>query len=359
MQLTSIFPLRLALLSAPGIGRLCPLPCWSMLPMLWWPMLCWLMLIPQGQAAESRILFSNGDQLTGTVISETADQLQLQTAYAGLIWLDRHQISQITPLSVEAATAANQQNLSDIPDQDTAAKVWSLELDASASSRHGKADSSVLDLTLAAGYQQPTWRAALDSHFDYELKDQTRKTHQYDISPSLDYFINPRLFWRTSVDYHYNYLASDYRNLDFSTGPGYALWQGPQLKLDVIAAAGVKKAYFRHDDVLSRLINNRTQLDYRISTLEWELSWQFQPWPLEFYSDGNWMHLLDQPLPYLYFDREIVSNLGLRYRLTDQIRLSWSYSYSQTDLELRLPGLSGQSFDIKDYRQKLSIGATF
>ena len=351
MQLTSISLRSLPSLPAPGIDRACQLLCWLLL--------CWLMLLPQGQAAESRIQFNNGDQLTGTVISETADKLQLQTAYAGLIWLDRQQINHITPLSVDAGTATNQANPTVMPEQDTAAKAWSLELDASASSRHGKADSSVLNLSMAAGYQQQFWRIGVDGHFDYELKDQARKTHQYDLSPSLDYFIQPRLFWRGSIDYHYNYLASDYRNLDFSTGPGYAVWQGPQLKLDIIAATGLKKAYFRRDDTLSRLMNGHTVLDYRFSSLEWDFSWQIPQWPLEFYSDGNWLHLLDQPLPYLYFDREIVSNLGLRYRLTDQIRISWSYSYSQTDLELRLPGQPGQSFDIKDYRQKLSIGATF
>ena len=71
------------------------------------------------------------------------------------------------------------------------------------------------------------------------------------------------------------------------------------------------------------------------------------------------MKLLDQPLQYLSFNYELVSNTGLRYRLSDQIRLSWSYDYNMTDIEVYLPRQQSISFDIKDLRQKLSIGASF
>ncbi len=71
------------------------------------------------------------------------------------------------------------------------------------------------------------------------------------------------------------------------------------------------------------------------------------------------MKLLNQPLPYLDFNYELVSATGLRYRLSDQIRLSWSYDYNLTDLEAYLPRQNKVSFDIKDLRQKLSIGASF
>lgn len=313
-------------------------------------------------ASLSRLHLKNGDVLTGTIQSQSAELVSLLLPYAGLVSIKRGEILQIsTPAAVvplaEPATAS-------VPDvvvitNGSKNKPWSVELDVSASNRHGQQDSSVLNLVLAAEYNHQHWRTSLDSHFDYELKDQARKTHQYDISPGLDYFISPRLFWRGSVDYHYNYLASDYRNLDFSTGPGYAVIQQPKLTLDLVAAIGIKKAYFREDGEVSRFLLFGDQLNYKFSSLEWDLKYQLTAWPLELYSDGNWMHLLNQPIDFLYFDREVTANLGLRYKLSDKIRLSWSYQYNQTDIELRLPGIDKFSLDIKDFRQKLSIGASF
>lgn len=315
-------------------------------------------------ASLSRLHLKNGDVLTGAVQSQSADKVSLLLPYAGLVSINRSEIVQMTtPTNAELLALPAAPINTVIPEISTASinkepKPWSVELDVSASNRHGQQDSSVFNLVVAAEYKHQRWRTSLDSHFDYELKDQARKTHQYDVSPGLDYFINPRLFWRGSIDYHYNYLASDYRNLDFSTGPGYAVIQQPDLTLDLVAAIGVKKAYFREDGEVARFVLFGDQLNYKFSSLEWDLKYQFQHWPIEFYSDGNWLHLLNQPIEFLYFDREVSANLGLRYKLTDKIRLSWSYQYTQTDIELRLPGLSSD-LNLQDFRQKLSIGASF
>lgn len=323
-----------------------------------------VMLALPTAAENSRLHLKNGDVLTGRLQTQTATAVSLQLPYAGLVTIKRSDILTITDVTEPPAEAAPFESpLTRTADAlaiaKTAEKPWSIELDVSASNRHGQQDSSLLNLVLAGEYKHQHWRTSLDGRFDYELKDQARKTHQYDVSPGLDYFISPRLFWRGSIDYHYNYLASDFRNLDFSTGPGYAVLQQPDLTLDLVAAIGIKKAYFREDGEVARFLLFGDQLNYKFSSLEWDLKYQFPEWPIELYSDGNWMHLLNQPIDFLYFDREVTANLGLRYKLTDKIRLSWSYQYNQTDIELRLPGIDRFSLDIKDFRQKLSIGASF
>ena len=253
-----------------------------------------LMLLALPAAAEySRLHLKNGDVLTGRLQTQTDTAVSLQLPYAGLVSIKRSDILTITNVTVtEAAASANFKDPL-ITTTDTVApiliaeKPWSIELDVSASNRHGQQDSSVLNLVLAGEYKHQHWRSSLDGRFDYELKDQARKTHQYDVSPGLDYFISPRLFWHGSIDYHYNYLASDYRNLDFSTGPGYAVLQQPKLTLDIVAAVGIKKAYFREDGEVSRLLLFGDQLNYKFSSLEWDLKYQFGNWPMEFYSDGK------------------------------------------------------------------------
>ncbi|MFN6972369.1 MAG: DUF481 domain-containing protein [Rheinheimera sp.] len=326
----------------------------------------WLTLALPATADSIRLQLHNGDILTGTLQSQTAQDVSLLLPYAGLVSIQRSDIAQLTVIDVLPTSAADPKLTNEVSSAKTAIaaaetlkKPWSIELDVSASNRHGKQDSSLFNLSLAAEYNHLLWRTSFDSHFDYELKDQARKTHQYDVSPSLDYFINPRLFWRGSIDYRYNYLASDYRNLDFSTGPGYAVIQQPHMTLDLIAATGIKKAYFREEGEVSRFLLFGHQLDYKFSSLEWDFKYQFDTLPIEIYSDGNWLHLLNQPIEFLYFDREMTANLGLRYKLTDKIRLSWSYQYDRTDFELRLPGLSAIDLNLQDFRQKLSIGASF
>lgn len=324
-----------------------------------------MMLALPAAAGNSRLHLKNGDVLTGSLKTQTDVAISLQLPYAGLVTIKRSDILTITDVTAPAAEASASVNdpltttAEAVATAKSAEKPWSLELDVSASNRHGQQDSSLLNLVLAGEYKHQHWRTSLDGRFDYELKDQARKTHQYDISPGLDYFINPRLFWRGSVDYHYNYLASDYRNLDFSTGPGYAVIQQPRLTLDLVAAVGIKKAFFREDGEVARFLLFGDQLNYQFSSLEWDLKYQFANWPVEFYSDGNWLHLLNQPIDFLYFDREVTANLGLRYKLSDKIRLSWSYQYTQTDLELRLPGIPASNLNLQDFRQKLSIGASF
>jgi len=327
-----------------------------------------LLQAQQAVATTHRLQLHNGDVLTGELRTATETTLSVYLPYAGLITLNRRDILTITQLAANESTAQPQtdnpqQHLPVMPITKApaaiAAKPWSVELDISASNRHGQQNSSVYNLTLAADYKHQHWRTTFDSHFDYELKDKARKTHRYDVSPGLDYFISPRLFWRGSVDYQYNYLASDYRNLDFGTGPGYAVIQQPKFTLDLVAAVGIKKAYFREDGEVARFLLFGDQLNYQFGSLEWDLKYQLPVSPLELYSDGTWLHLLNQPLEFLYFDREITANVGVRYKLSDKIRLSWSYQYNQTDIELRLPGISSYSLDIKDFRQKLSLGASF
>ena len=307
------------------------------------------------QATISRVTLHNGDQLTGQVLTTNASSITIKPAYSNAVTINSADIKQIQTVDT-LPTAKN--SLVSATQKPAAKPDWSLDVDVSASNRHGKQNASLLNLVSTAEYQQADWRTSLDLHYDYEVKEQAQKTHQYKISPGVDYYLQPRLFWRFTTDYHYNYLAADYKNVDISTGPGYGLLQTEQTQLDLTLMAGLKRAYFRDTEPLRNLLKS-TSLSYHFSALEWDFQYQFRRWPLEFYSEGNFMKLLNQPVQYLSFNHELISTTGLRYRLSDQIRLSWSYEYNLTDLEVYLPRQPTISYDIKDLRQKLSIGASF
>lgn len=86
-------------------------------------------------------------------------------------------------------------------------------------------------------------------------------------------------------------------------------------------AGGRKRASFRDTEPRCNRLAS-TPLSYHFAALKWDPQYQFVHWPLEFYKEGNVMKLLNQPLSYPSFNYELVSNAGLRYRLSDQIRLS-------------------------------------
>lgn len=321
-----------------------------------WPLLA-------QQVQQSRIQMHNGDILTGRIISQTNSTVTLEPVYSAAIVLKRSDIQQIQPINTAQSGNATQPiDTSRQTAQQTAmvapAADWSLEFDVSASNRYGKQDASLFNLVSNAEYRQGLWRSALDLNYDYELKEQAPKTHQYKISPAIDYYLQQRLFWRFTGDYQYNYLAADYKNIDLSTGPGYAVLQQQQLQLDLTLIAGLKRASFRDTEPLRSVLAD-TSLSYHFVAMEWDFNYQLRQWPLEIYSEGNVLKLLNQPLSYLHFNYELLSNTGLRYRRSDRVRLSWTYEYNLTDLEAFLSRQESVSFDIKDLRQKLNIGASF
>lgn len=340
-----------------------------------------LSLLPALAFAASSNLYQvrlkNGDVLSGELKSSSATELVLHTAYAGTITINRKEVQALSPLRTDATIANTTRPAAESPTTITTetapqiaatsnatetaapAKTWSLQLDLSAATRNGKEQAKNYSLTERFEYRRGDWRGKFDAHYDYETKEAARKTHKYALNPGLDYFYSNQLFWRVDADYSYNYLASDYKNVDLSTGPGYAVWQQGPTRLDLVLLLGHKQAYFREDEAFRLLTEFESPLGYNTASLAWDFSHKWPGTLLEVYSEGNWLELLSQPLSIFDFARELTMETGLRYALTDQIRISWSWQYERSELTLLLPKLPRTSLDLFDSKQKISIGAAF
>jgi hypothetical protein len=334
-----------------------------------------------------QVRLKNGDLLSGELKSSSATALVLHTAYAGTITINRKEVQALNPLRTAVSPAAKSiaAETSGLPAESPVAitsapatviaatsratatkapaappiKLWSLQLDLSAATRSGKEQAENYSLTERFEYRRGDWRGKFDAHYDYETKEAARKTHKYALNPGLDYFYSNQLFWRVDADYSYNYLASDYKNVDLSTGPGYAVWQQGPTRLDLVLLLGHKQAYFREDEAFRLLTEFESPLGYNTASLAWDFSHKWPGTLLEVYSEGNWLELLSQPLSIFDFARELTMETGLRYALTDQIRISWSWQYERSELTLLLPKLPRTSLDLFDSKQKISIGAAF
>ncbi len=318
-------------------------------------------------SAPLRLQLKNGDVITGQLHSEDQTTIRIQTSYAGVLSIAKNAVlQQVTqPHSIPAKDSAKPSSAAVVTVQLKPAAApyastpdWALSLDLAASSRSGKEHGESFSLSQKAEYSYLAWRVKLDSQLDYETKETARKTHKYVVSPGLDYFYAADLFWRAAIDYQYNYLASDYKNIDLSTGPGYSFWRNELSQFDITVLGGSKQAYFREDELKGVLLFGDS-VTFSFGSIEWDLRHKLAPWPLEFYSNGNFMKLLSQPISFIHFDREYKTELGLRYLLSEHLRLSWGWQYDRTDISIRLTGLPDIPLSNRDLRHKLSIGASF
>lgn len=336
----------------------------------------WILLVtsiavtPSTASAPIKLQLKNGDVITGQLHSEDQTTIRIQTSYAGVLSIAKHAVLQQDTIANTSSTSLDTINAK--PAQPGTARVenkaaaapyasqpdWTLSLDLAASSRSGKERGNSFSLSQKGEYSYLAWRLKLDSQFDYETKETARKTHKYVLSPGLDYFYADDLFWRAAIDYQYNYLASDYKNIDVSSGPGYSFWRNEQSQFDITVLGGNKKAYFRADELRGLLLFGDA-VSFSFSSIEWDLRQKFSNWPVELFSHGNYMKLLSQPIPIIHFDHEYKLELGLRYLLSEQLRLSWGWQYDRTDIRLRFTGLPDIPLSTRDLRHKLSIGASF
>lgn len=324
------------------------------------------LLSPQILAAEIVLILQNGDRISGELLSETPTQLQVKTVYSALLLIDKSQISQqqvpITAVQVSVKSNSTAAVVSKNPAAETIAlhQPWQLEVDVSASTRRGKEQAESISAISHWELRDADWRYSTKAEFDYEIKANVRKAHKYTLNPGIDYFYSEHMFGRTKLDFSYDYLASDYKNIDISVGPGFSFFKDrDELRLELMALFGVKKAYFRGDDFLLALLGQNDQISFRFGSLDYDYQYQPSATALEWYAKGSVLKMLDQPIQLLDFKYEWHNELGARYWLTDKIRISWSIQHDWTSIDLILTDGSVRPLDVKDIRQKLSVGASF
>lgn len=312
-----------------------------------------LMLLTSGSvaAATQRITLHNGDVLTMDCQRISSSQQRCQHPVLGTVLLDDQQVQSTKSIDAPSpATAA----------MPAPASPWHVQLDVSANARRGIKHSNTLTLHSDLKYQTDQWRYSLDTRFDLEDKDSTRKTHKYQLTPAVDWFFTPSWFWRNEIEYQYDFLASDYQNWDLSSGPGWRWWhQDNDNYAETMVSVGLKQAWFRDEDPLYRgLFGDDPVLSYQFIALDWDLQRELFS-QVSVYSKGRWLQLTNQPQSIIDFDYEASNELGVRYQLSDAIRLSWSWYYQRTQLRIVLPNIPEYSIGLNDSRQQLAIGVDY
>ncbi len=318
--------------------------------------LCWTFhLAAAGQSVV--IWMKNGDRLTGTVTQQDKDIVFLNLPYSGQVQLPRIQIDRIEQQKVTLAAAKSVAEPAAALIKNLPVRHYSLDLTAGKK----RSSSNTDNLGFKTDFEQrdSNLRLTFDGRYDYETSNSTKKTHKYLLNPGADYFFAPQLFWRNKVDYAQDFLTADYKNTDLSSGLGYSFYDTAELRVELIALAGLKRTHFKETAGLELFIGDRQRLDFRQVQLEWDLRYVWPGTSVELYSEGSYLKPVNQPVRYIEFLQEINLSSGLHYYLTERIRLSFSLDLDWSKIDVVLPQYPGLSADSRDLHQKLSIGAKF
>lgn len=311
----------------------------------------WFFLFSASAAATEQVTLQNGDILHMDCKAISDTQQQCTHPVLGHLTIDNQQI-----LSVESDVSLPTKDTSNAP----ASAPWQIQLDVSANLRRGQQTSNTMSLQSDVKYTHERWRYSLASRFDLEDKESSRKTHKYQLTPAIDFFITPRWFLRQEIQYQYDFIANDYQNWDLSSGIGWRWWRvDDENYAETLLSVGLKQAWFRHKDPLYQgLFGSDPVLSYQFVALDWDIKKQL--WPnIALFSKGRWLQLTKQPISIIDFDYEASNELGLRYQLSDAIRLSWSWYFERAQLRIELPTIPTYSLGLNDSRQQLAIGVEY
>lgn len=303
------------------------------------------------------IWMKNGDRLTGTITQQDKDIVFLNLPYSGQVQLPRTQIDRIEQqklLPVATAVVAEPQTVV-IKNQ----PVRHYSVDLTAGKKRSSSSTDNLGFKTAFEQRDDNMRLTFDGKYDYETSNALKKSHKYLLNPGADYFFQPQLFWRNKVDYAQDFMASDYKNIDLSSGVGYSFYDTAELRVELIALAGVKRTYFKETEGLELFLGDRQSLDFRHLQLEWDLRYLWPQSSFEVFSEGSYLKPVNQPVSFIKFGHDVNLSSGLHYYLTERIRLSFSVDFDWSKIDAVLNQGLIISADSRDLHQKLSIGAKF
>lgn len=319
------------------------------------PILSLLLLIFALPLAADTIWLKNGDRLTGEV-TPGEESLTLTFPFGGEVEIPRTAVKRWRAKQ-EAAPALSKKGI-DLtllrPDEEK----WHLSgsSDVSLKIKQNTSRTNNLSIKGKLEMENPGWRNGLEGEYDYDTSNGATTDHSYRLQPRVDYFLADRWYWRTTVDYQYDMLESNYLRVDYNSGAGYRAWKEKRKRLEFLLLGGLRDAYFDSNIWIQAFFNTQ-HVSYPTATLGWDYQQRIGDSQLELFSEGKYIHYLSQASPYFSYERTIDGSLGMRYYLSEHLRLSWSSSLTWDDLSTHLNGVDLN--DDKEWRQTLSLGASF
>src|SRR5690554_1236705 len=178
------------------------------------------------------VWLKNGDRLTGQIVLLDSGKLLLKTDYAGTITLKIHKVATLESeqaLLVKRDKFSSESSLALRPAQEGYVRLvnggpeqaialadiaqlmkprpviedlrWKGTISFSADYKRKDSSSDDYGLDMSTELRHGLWRHALDTDYDYETKNKSKKTERFEATYALDRFITERWFWKNKFKY--------------------------------------------------------------------------------------------------------------------------------------------------------------
>lgn len=303
---------------------------------------------------------SNGDRLSGRVLSMDEAQIRIALPYGEPLTVERSavkrwRLDKPAAQKPKRGNAATETAAGSRPDNHW---YWAGHGDLALKLKRNDKVTDNVDFSGEAELADRDWRYTLEGKYTYDTVDGTTKTHKYRVKPMADYFIDAQWFWRSSIYYQYDMLSPAYLSVDYGTGPGYRFWNDKRQRLETVLQGGLSRAYWHKDSTLSWIFDSQT-VSYPFASFGWDYRQPLWGKSTELFSDGTYTKYLDQPSAYVTLNQSVEATMGLRYYLNDNINLSWRSELEWDDLWLEWGGKNYTPSNSKEWRHLMSLGASF
>lgn len=309
------------------------------------------------------LLLQNGDRISGDIQSQTDQSVSIRLPYATTaIQIPRKSVKQVITTHAKTQKAEVKSDPDVLKETD-----WKLSggADVDVKITHNSSTTNYAKATNTLEYTDSIWRYALDDSYYYETEDGDTDTHKYTIKPSLDYFFTTKWYWHNSVEYDYNMIADKYLSVDYATGPGYRFWNEKNRRLELTLQGGMRTAYWHDgsdsDDDSSTLssyyINDH--YSYPFVSVGWDYLQPIADTDFTLFSKGTYLKYVQQQSSVVTMNQSLNFNAGIRYKLSEHVHIALGTGLDWDDIYLNLDGHKIRDADNKEWRQTLSIGATF
>lgn len=324
-------------------------------------LLAGLLSLLASHAALADILWMhNGDRLTGTIEEITEDEVSIKPPYSQTLTIGRSAIKRWRIDKQEQPKPLTKTGIPLLDGEEHNAWLWTGTGDMNIKLKESDKKTNNVNLKASTEVANLDWRYTLDGEYIYETSNSVTDSHEYKLSPKLDFFFDANWFLRSSIEADYYMLDTNYLNMSYASGPGYRFWNDKRRRLELIAQLGLQRSYFTPEEwIYSDLFDERI-INYPVAILGWDYRQPLSLWQqrLELFSKGNYEKFIDQPSPYLTRHQTINGNLGLRYYFNDHLRLSWSSELSWDDSWLD-DGWGRENLGEKEWRHTITLGASF
>lgn len=183
------------------------------------------------------------------------------------------------------------------------------------------------------------WRHALEVESEREVEEEATSENNFSLDYTLDRFFDAHWFWRVHARLDRDYEENDMLTREYGSGPGYQFWDDERGRFNLNTEW--LRIQFRGREIDG--IDAPLTFGFNLVGLGWDYERALGASLLSVYGRGTLYY------PYqVDVEHVINSETGLRYRLTNRVRLMLRLEYDQ---------LKGKTFSTEDSTLKFGVGA--